>query len=151
MNSGRLLARAVATRLRDGLETGREALDETYTKIVGAYELVDKLIRVFYTPEAINFAQLGNAEGAFADHEHHQNAMSLQHFLLAGDFFEQANKYSEFVDELNSPRMFRRYQALVMNRDTFQAPAEASCHHTHEQVFHPMLAEYDRIRAERGI
>jgi hypothetical protein len=109
------------------------------------------LIRVFYTPEAINFAQLGNAGEAFDDYEHHQNAMGLQHFLLAGDFFEQANKYSAFVDELRSPRTFQRYRSLVMNRDTFQAPAESSCDHTHEQVFHPMLAEYDRIRAERGI
>jgi flavin-dependent dehydrogenase len=151
MNSGRLLSRAVATRLRDGLDAGREALEQTYETIVGAYELVDKLIRVFYTPEAINFAQLGNAGDAFADYDHHQNAMGLQHFLLAGDFFEQANRYSEFVDELRSKDMFRRYQTLVIDRDTFQAPAESSCHHTHDQIFHPMLAEYDRLRAERGI
>jgi flavin-dependent dehydrogenase len=151
MNSGRLLARAVATRLRDGLEPGRAALAATYETIVGAYELVDKLIRVFYTPEAINFAQLGSAGEAFDDYQHHQNAIGLQHFLLAGDFFEQANKYSEFVDELRSPRVFRRYQALVMNRGTFRRPGPSSCDHAHEQIFHPMLAEYDRVRAERGI
>ncbi len=149
MNSGRLLARAVDVRLGDGLEKGQLALEETYERIVGAYSLVDKLIRLFYTPEAINFAQLGGAGAAFDSFEHHQEAISLQHFLLAGDFFEQANRYSEFVDGLRNPQTFDRYKAFVINRDDFVA--DASCDHSHEQIFNPKLAEYDEIRAQRGI
>jgi len=149
MNSGRLLSAAVDTRLRDGLEAGNEALTSTYEQIVGAYELVDKLIRLFYNPDAINFAQLGQAEGAFEDYDHHQNGMSLQHFLLAGDFFEQSNRYSDFIEELRDPKLFRRYKAYVMDRKDFEA--DASCDHSHDQIFHPKLAEYDKIRAQRGI
>jgi flavin-dependent dehydrogenase len=151
MNSGRLLSRAVATRLREGLEAGRAAMEDTYQQIVGAYELVDKLIRLFYTPDAINFAQLGNANTSFADAEHHRNAIGLQHFLLAGDFFQQANKYSEFVDQLRDPKLFRRYQKLVMERPDFHPQTGSSCDHTPEQIFAPSLADFDRERAERGI
>lgn len=149
MNSGRLLSRAVDVRLRDGAERGAAALRDTYGQIVGAYTLVDKLIRLFYNPEAINFAQLGGADAAFDSFEHYQDALSLQHFLLAGDFFEQSNRYSEFVDDLRDRRTLDRYKAYVINRDDFVA--DASCDHTHDQIFNPKLAEYDELRARRGI
>jgi hypothetical protein len=106
---------------------------------------------LFYTPDAINFAQLGNANTSFADAEHHRNAIGLQHFLLAGDFFQQANKYSDFVDQLRDPKLFRRYQKYVMDRPDFHPQTGSSCEHTPEQIFAPTLAEFDRVRAERGI
>jgi flavin-dependent dehydrogenase len=148
MNSARLLSDAVDARLTGGSEEGSLALKGVYEKIVGAYSLVDKLIRLFYTPESINFAQLGQAAGAFPDIEHHVNAMSLQHFLLAGDFFEQANRYSDFVDTLADPKLFRRYKQLVIDRPVFQ---ETTCEHGDTAIFPESLAEHDRRRAEMGI
>jgi len=149
MNSARLLADAVATRLREGVDAGRRALGGAYERIVGAYELVDKLIRLFYDPGALNFAQLGCASAAFGDFEHHRNAIGLQHFLLAGDFFEQANRYNDFVEQLRDPRLFRRYQKLVMDRTEF--PADSSCGMTHDEIFGPMLDHWDAVRAERSL
>lgn len=148
MNSARLLANALDTQLRIGGTDGADAMKETYERISGAYELVDKLIRLFYTPEAINFAQLGQAEAAFSDTDHYVNAMSLQHFLLAGDFFEQSHRYSEFVDSLRDPKLFRRYKKLVIDRPEFD---EASCDPGGEAIFHPDLAHHERRRAELGI
>lgn len=148
MNSARLLSDAVDARLTGGSEEGSLALKGVYEKIVGAYSLVDKLIRLFYTPESINFAQLGQAASAFPDIEHHVNAMSLQHFLLAGDFFEQANRYSDFVDSLADPKLFRRYKKLVIDRPVFQ---ETVCEHGDTAIFPESLAEHDRRRAEMGI
>jgi flavin-dependent dehydrogenase len=149
MNSARLASKAIDTRLREGLEAGAAAMESTYAQIVGAYGLVDKLIRLFYTPEAINFAQLGSAEGAFNDFEHYQNAISVYHYLIAGDFFEQAGRYEEFVEQLREPRLFRRYKKLVIDRPGFQA--DSSCEQPRERIFGPSLAEWDAVRAERGI
>lgn len=148
MNSARLLAGALDTRLRKGKEDGDLAMKGVYEQITGAYALVDKLIRLFYTPEIINFAQAGQAESAFDDTEHYVNAMSLQHFLLAGDFFEQSNRYSEFVDTMRDPKLFRRYKKLVIDRPVFQ---EKHCTSGGQGIFPPTLADHDRRRAERGI
>jgi len=149
MNSGRLLARAVHVRLEKGEDAGAQAMEDTYEQILGAYGLVDTLIRLFYTPDAINYAQLGTAADAFEDYDHYANAMSLQHFLLAGDFFEQSNKYREFLTKFRDPKMFRKYKSFVIDRDDFRA--FKSCDMPHDKIFNPKLAEWERVRAERGI
>ncbi|HUG09060.1 MAG TPA: NAD(P)/FAD-dependent oxidoreductase [Acidimicrobiia bacterium] len=149
MQSARDLSEAVDIRLSKGVEAGAEAMTQTYDRIVGAYALVDKLIRLFYTPNVLNFAQLGSAADAFEDYDHYANAIGLQHFLLAGDFFEQANKYSDFVDGLRDPRYFDMYQNLVMKRPSFQA--DGSCGMSPAAIFPPKLAEHEARRAALGI
>ena len=149
MQSSRYLADAVDTRLREGIDAGAEAMGAVYDKIVGAYSLVDKLIRLFYTPDALNFAQLGSASEVFEDYDHYANAIALQHFLLAGDFFEQANKYSDFVDTLRDPRKYQMYENLVMKRETFQA--DSTCNVDLDVIFNPMLEVHEARRAALGI
>lgn len=148
MQSARLLVDAVDTRLSEGVDAGAKAMETTYDRIVGAYGLVDKLIRLFYTPEALNFAQLGSAEGAFSEHQHYENAIATYHYLIAGDFFEQHSRYAGFVDTLKDPKLFRRYKKYVIDRPTFAA---TSCEHPREQIFAATLADHDRRRAELGI
>jgi flavin-dependent dehydrogenase len=150
MQSARLLVDAVDVRLSDGPEKGADKMQEVYERIVGAYALVDKLIRLFYTPEALNFAQLGSAEEAFSEHQHYENALATYHYLIAGDFFEQHSRYSGFVDTLKDPTLFRRYKRYVIDRPDFVAPA-ANCEVPREQIFVPTLAEHDRRRAELDI
>lgn len=149
MQSAQNLSAAVDDRLRNGVEASAGAMTEVYDTIVGAYDLVDKLIRLFYTPEALNFAQFGSAEGAFADHEHYESSMSLQHFLLAGDFFEMSGKYSEFVDTLSDTRRFKQYKSLVINRESFQA--DRSCDVDPAIAFPEGLKERERYWQEIGI
>ena len=149
MQSSRYLADAVDLRLRKGVEAGAEAMEAVYTKIVGAYALVDKLIRLFYTPEVLNFAQLGSAKEVFEDYDHYANAIGLQHFLLAGDFFEQANKYMDFVDTLRDPRKYEMYENLVTKREEFQA--DSSCGMDPSVIFNPMLEVHEARRAELGL
>ena len=149
MQSSRYLSDAVDIRLREGVEAGAAAMEGVYTKVTGAYALVDKLIRLFYTPDAINFAQLGSASEVFDDYDHYASSMALQHFLLAGDFFEQAHKYSDFVDTLRDPRKFAMYENLVINRPTFEA--DSTCNVDLDVIFNPMLAVHEARRAELGI
>jgi flavin-dependent dehydrogenase len=149
MQSGRHLARAVDHRLRDGIEASTPIFADTYGKIVGAYELVDKLIRVFYTPDALNFAQFGSASATFTEHEHYENAMSFQHFLLAGDFFEEAGKYSAFVDTMTDPRRFDQYKNLVIDREEFQV--ERTCGVPFDTAYPEGLRAMEKVWLARGI
>jgi flavin-dependent dehydrogenase len=148
LNSARLLAEATDVRLREGVEEGRSVFTRAYESIVGAYDLIDKLIRLFYTPEAINFAQLGSAEAAFEDREHYKNALAVYHFLIAGDFFEQYERYSSFIDALRDPKTFRRYKKYVLERPSLNA---ARCAVEYDQIFHPdtLLVHEERRRASQ--
>ena len=130
MNSAKLVADTVDRRLtaRDGDEDG--GLEEVYGHINGAYALVDKAIRMFYNPVAINFAQAGSAAGLI--HKHHQNAMAVGHYLLAGDFFARHEEYSRFLDLLQDPKLSREYKDLVIDRQDFQA---SSCGLSWAEVF----------------
>ncbi len=149
MQSARLLVDAVDARLSDGPENGAAKMEETYEQIVGAYALIDKLIRLFYTPEALSFAELGSAEPAFTEHRHYENAIGTFHYLIAGDFFERHARYSDFVDTLKDPTTFRRYRKYVLERPSFAA--DTTCDHHHNQVFPPTLADHDLRRAQLDI
>ena len=143
MNSSRIASEAIHVRLSEGLEAGNKAFETAYESIVGAYDLIDKLIRLFYTPEAINFAQLGAASEAFSDFDHYKNAIGVYHFLIAGDFYERSGDYSDFIETLRDPKMFRRYQKLVLNEP--KTPT-TSCEIAHEVAFHDGLANHEPRR-----
>lgn len=149
MESARILVHAVDTRLREGSDAAVPAMEHAYERIVGAYDLIGKLVRLFYTPEVLNFAQLGSAEAAFTEHKHYDHAMSTFSLLIAGDFFEQHSRYSGFVDTLKDPVAFRRYQRFVLERPSLMS--NDTCEHEWDQVFPATLAEHDERRAELGI
>jgi hypothetical protein len=148
MSSGKIAAEAIDVRLRKGVDEGAIACKEAYESIVGAYNLVDKLIRLFYTPEAINFAQLSQADAAFDDFEHYRNAMSVYHFLIAGDFFERPTYYDQFVETLREEKIFKRYKKTVLDRPTLNT---TTCDVPTDVAFHAGLALHEPRRAATGI
>ena len=133
-NSARLVAQALHKKFTQAEDEGDRALEEAYGKINGAYQLVDKAIRLFYHPDAINFAQIGSASGFL--HERQKNALAVGHYLLAGDFFDRHESYSKFIDLLQDPTMFRRYQKTVLEREELQA---STCGLQPVEVFHRLL------------
>ena len=147
MNSSRIVSQVVHQRLTEGVEASEPAFVEAYDRVVSAYDVIDKLIRLFYTPDAINFAQLGSANQAFMDFDHYQNAMAVYHFLIGGDFFEVANKYSNFIETLRDPKMFNSYKNLVIDRPSLSS---TTCDTPHDVAFHPGLLKHEpRREAER--
>ncbi len=134
MRSAQILSEVVSKRLNDGVEATEPDFVDAYDRVVSAYDVIDRLIRLFYTPEAINFAQLGSASEAFPDFEHYQNAIAVYHFLIGGDFFEVANKYRDFIETLRDPKMFAGFKNLVIDRPTLSA---TTCEIDHEVAFHP--------------
>jgi flavin-dependent dehydrogenase len=140
MNSSRLVADA-AHAVLSGRNGGAPGMAQAYAMIDGAYALVDKAIRMFYNPVAINFAQIGSA--AELIHRYHENAMAVGHFLLAGDFFENHERYYRFLDLLSDPRILTFYRSTVIGRPEFGAP---SCDATRTEIFSSLLAEHERRR-----
>ena len=143
MNSSRIVSEVVHKRLTEGVEASEPDFAAAYDKVVSAYEVIDSLIRLFYTPEAINFAQLGQAEGAFADFEHYQNAIAVYHFLIGGDFFEVANKYRGIIESLRDPKMFASFKNLVIDRPTLSS---TQCDIDHDVAYHPGLLLHEPRR-----
>ena len=121
---------------------GSEAFEAVYSKINGAYALVDKAIRMFYNPVAINFAQVGGASELI--HEQHENALAVGHYLLAGDFFERHEEYSEFLDLLQEPKLLAKYKNFVIDRPDYQT---ATCGIDRVKVFHNLLQEHGQRTA----
>ena len=148
MKSARICSDAVDLRLREGAEASQVAFKDAYESIVGAYDLIDKLIRLFYTPNAINFAQLATADKAFEDFDHYRNAMSVYHFLIAGDFFDRPDFYDEFVESLREDRMFRRFKKTVLDRPTLNT---LSCDVPRDVAFHDGLKLHEPRREREGI
>lgn len=131
MNSARSVSGALSRKLTAGNEDGRRALEDAYGQINGAYRSIDKLIRLFYNPKSINFAQMGAASGLI--YEQHQTAMALAHYLLAGDFFEKHEKYNDFIDLLQNPEMVEKYKTLVLDQRDLQGTS--SCGAKQFEVF----------------
>ncbi|MGI8516311.1 MAG: NAD(P)/FAD-dependent oxidoreductase [Acidimicrobiia bacterium] len=148
MNSSRIVSKVVHKRLTEGVEASEGDFSEAYERVVRAYDVIDKLIRLFYTPEAINFAQLGSAESSFEDFDHYQNAIAVYHFLIGGDFFESSNKYSGFIESLRDPKMFASFKKLIINRPSLSAQ---SCEVAHETAFHPGLLKHEPRRERERI
>ena len=143
MNSSRLVADAVHATLSSEGGMDGSAMENAYAMIDGAYALVDKAIRMFYNPVAINFAQIGSA--AELIHRYHENALAVGHFLLAGDFFENHERYYRFLDLLSDPEVLKLYRSTVIERPEFTA---ATCDASPLEIFAPLLAEHERRREQ---
>lgn len=116
MKSAYLVSDAVRERLADP-GGDNPLMADAYTKITGAYNFVHRMIRLFYNPHALTWAEIG-ADGQ--SHKRHETAMAAGHYMLAGDFFENHEKYHRYFTALENAEDFRRYQKVVIDRPSFQ-------------------------------
>ena len=135
MKSSFVIAESLHNKLTDTCSQagGNVLLEQAYKRINGAYGLVHRLINLYYSPHAINFAEAGAHQ---LDHKSHENALAAAHFMLAGDFFEKYEEYGRFIDYLEDPTLFEGYRNYVIERNDFQTQ---SCGANPKQVF-PMLS-----------
>lgn len=130
MKTAYLVSGAVASQLADPSLAGRNAeLDHAYELVNGAYELVHRMIRLFYDPHAVTWASIGGPDQI---HKSHEAAMAAGHYMLAGDFFENHERYNKFFGLLESPRNFEHYKNYVIEREAFR---ESSCGIPREVAF----------------
>jgi len=132
MKTAYLVSDAVELQLANHPEKGKTAMEEAYQKVTGAYGFVHRMIRLFYNPHAITWAQVGADKQV---HKAAESAMATGHFMLAGDFFENHERYTDFFKLLEEPKMFQRYKTVVIDRADF---SDTSCQMSAEQAFHTL-------------
>jgi hypothetical protein len=133
MKSSTLLSQAVHEKLVTG--NAAASMAHVYAKINGGYEFVRRMIRLFYNPHVINWAQMGDA-GAIL-HKSHENALAAGHYMLAGDFFESHAKYDRFFQALEDEKTFKYYYKVVIGKH--EAAAQRSCDSRREEIFRAFL------------
>ncbi len=107
-----LVSEAIDLKLRG--DAGAEArFADAYAKVTGAYNFVHRMIRLFYNPHAVTWAQVGD-EGPV--HRAHESAMAAGHFMLSGGFFEDHDRFNKFFDLLEDPKWFHRYAKTVITQ-----------------------------------
>lgn len=140
MKSAFLVSAPIHKQLKGEIEGENKELAEAYDHITGAYNFVHRMIRLFYNPHAISWAEAGADEQA---HKSHESALAAGHYMLSGDFFENYKKYDDFFKVLEDPKNFMRYKQLVIDKSDFNK--EDSCKGLWELVFHEMI-EQDTAR-----
>jgi hypothetical protein len=133
IKSSSLVAPAIHKLLTGEGAEGNETLAMAYRQISGAYNFVHRMIKLFYDPHSLTWAQAG-ADGKA--HKEHESAMAAGHYMLSGDFFENYEKFNSFFEILEHPDHFRRYKKLVIDRDEFVQP---SCESRWEEIFSDMV------------
>jgi len=129
MHSAELVADALHVKLKTN-DDG--PLKSAYGQINGAVKLVEKFIRLFYTPEELNFATLGQPE-ALLKYTNIESAYSIFHYLLAGDFFENHEKYSEFIDIMREKKSMVKFQHLIDHSK--DVTPESTCGEDPEEMY----------------
>lgn len=128
MKTAYLIADALHLQLTNKLEGENQAMSKAYDLVTGAYGFVHRMIRLFYNPHALTWAEAG-ADGQ--SHKQAETAMAAGHYMLAGDFFENHEKYSSMFEVLENPAQFRSYKKVVIDRPAFQT----GCQTKWEDVF----------------
>ncbi|HET6992333.1 MAG TPA: tryptophan 7-halogenase [Bacteroidia bacterium] len=130
MNSSKLFAEALDVLMKEGKEKGMIAMTEKKKHIDGAYNLVEKFVNIFYDPESFNLSAVSSTSDS--NYKGYETAFSLVHYLLAGDFFNNYERYSMFLDMLQDPKQFARWKHLVVDKPNMH---EKTCAANWELVF----------------
>ena len=102
-----LIAQSLNEHLSGERDELMNALEKRFEVVMTAYSLIHKFIDIFYDPDGFNLAGEGDKE------KKRETAFSLMHYLLAGDFFDNANTYLNFLNVLSDPKKFAKYEALT--------------------------------------
>lgn len=131
METAKRVSNSIDIKFREGNAAGQKAFEENFVAINGGYNLIEKFVRLFYDPELLNFSHLGTEDDGY---NKFLNAYEVFHYLLAGDFFSDYKKYSDFIDDLNKERSFNRFINYVKSRAN-EFPNSDFCRYTFEEVY----------------
>jgi flavin-dependent dehydrogenase len=135
MKSAYLVSDAVRHQLTNKMDGENRMMAQAYEKITGAYNFVHRMIRLFYSPHALTWAEAG-ADGQ--SHKRAETAMAAGHYMLAGDFFESHQKYNKLFRTLENPKMFQLYKDTIIDRASFQIPCNSKWEEVFGQIIEPV-------------
>jgi flavin-dependent dehydrogenase len=122
---------AIQKLFENSTEEGLSSLENHYAHMDKSYRLLEKFIRLFYKPEVMNFALVGNPEKLM--YYKFEAAYTIFHNLLAGDFFTNADKYSDFIDDIEKNNWFQKYVTLAHSKELQFGPD--ACEETAHEVY----------------
>lgn len=131
-----LVSEALHHQLTNGSNQQNPMMAKAYEQITGAYGFVHRMIRLFYNPHALTWAEVGSETDV---HRRHESAMAAGHYMLSGDFFENHERFNKFFEMLENPQQFNRYKKIVMDQPKFDT--SSGCHTPWETVFGELGAE----------
>ena len=136
---GMYSAELVADALNEKLTTNNQtSLTEVYEKINGAVGLVEKFVKLFYSPKIINFSNMGDPE-KLLQYKKTEAMYTIFHYLLSGDFFRNYQKYGEFIDTMRDQKMLAKFQNLINHsKDTTD---NATCGELFEEMYGEMIQD----------
>jgi hypothetical protein len=79
------------------------------------YKVVEDLIVAFYEPDTIDFTHLAGSNGI--QDKQMEAAYTIYHMLLAGNFFEETDRYLKAIKALRDPQMIEKYMHLKDHAD----------------------------------
>ncbi len=124
-------ANCIDIQLKAGIAKGQLAFAEDFKKIDGAYKLIEKFVRLFYDETLLNFSHANvNNDG----YQRFLNAYEIFHYLMAGDFFTEYNKYEDFIDQLRKERSFNNFINYVKTKAA-EFPAPEYCRYSFDDVY----------------
>ena len=141
MNTARLVTDALHEKFERNEPGVNEQMVEAYRMVTGAYNFVHRMIRLFYNPHAVTWAEVGKD---YAVHKAAESAMAAGHFMLSGDFFERHERYDAVFQLLEDPKMFRRYAKYVLQRPNL---SDVTCYTPWDLAFGELQLD---AAAERG-
>jgi len=134
MKSAYLVANAIHHQFTNTVNGTNPEMVKAYDQITGAYSFVHRMIKLFYNPHALTWAEVGSDGDV---HRRHESAMAAGHYMLSGDFFENHDRYNQFFEMLEDPKKFERYKKIVMDQPKLQT--DAGCNSKWEQVFGDLI------------
>lgn len=112
-------AKLIAENLDEAFKTPglkpSETLKSTYEMLQDTYDLIEKLIRIWYDPNAISLANLSEVQNI--EYEKFHSVYKIYHYLLQGDFVRNAKKYTKAADILLDSRQLEKYTNFVNKKE----------------------------------
>lgn len=129
MHSAELVSDALHEKLQNNNDL---PLKETYEKINGAVGLIEKFVKLFYSPEIINFSVAGHP-AKLLEFKQTEAMYTIFHYLLSGDFFSNYRKYSEFIDNMRDQKIITKFQNLINHSKDHSEGAH--CDELYEEMY----------------
>jgi hypothetical protein len=123
---------AISSLVKGENEKGMNELAKAILYYEGAINFVDRFLRLFYNFSKVNLAEVSKHLSDNKVREDKEIIFSLLHFLMGGDFFENYEKYEEYLTFIEQPKQLARYQHYVMNREVYK---ETNCPMPYEVIF----------------
>lgn len=107
LKSAKLTSPGIAHYIRTG---DTSLMDQAFKTMDDGYKVVEDLIVAFYAPDTIDFTHLAGSNGI--QDKQMEAAYTIYHMLLAGDFFEDHDRYRKAIKALRDPMMIEKYMHL---------------------------------------